>query len=108
MEGLPFETPMGHWEMPHSPSSRDQDGDGPRALRSPPPRTSLAHRASFTLARNRTSPNLDAALISPRLPWSSRESTMSDLIFIAVSVGFFALAVGYTFACEKLEGSGHD
>lgn len=29
---------------------------------------------------------------------------MIDLIFIAASVGFFALAIAYTHACEKLRG----
>jgi hypothetical protein len=33
-----------------------------------------------------------------------REKNMSDLIFSAVSVGFFALAVVYTHGCEKLRG----
>jgi hypothetical protein len=29
---------------------------------------------------------------------------MTDLIFIAVSVAFFALSIAYTHACEKLRG----
>ncbi len=33
---------------------------------------------------------------------------MLDLLFIAVSIGFFALAVGYTSACEKLGASSDD
>jgi hypothetical protein len=32
---------------------------------------------------------------------------MMDLIFIAVAIGFFALAVAYTRACEELRGK-HD
>lgn len=31
---------------------------------------------------------------------------MSDVIFIAVSVGFFALSIGYVYGCERL-GGGH-
>jgi hypothetical protein len=30
---------------------------------------------------------------------------MSDLFFIALSVGFFGVAVAYTHGCEKLRGS---
>jgi hypothetical protein len=33
---------------------------------------------------------------------------MLDLIFIAVAVGFFALAVAYTHGCERLRGGDHD
>lgn len=33
---------------------------------------------------------------------------MTDLIFVATAVGFFALAVAYTHACEKLRGDSHD
>jgi len=33
---------------------------------------------------------------------------MSDLIFILVSVGFFALTIAYTHGCEKLRGGTHD
>jgi hypothetical protein len=33
---------------------------------------------------------------------------MSDLIFIAVTIGFFALAIGYTHGCERLRGGGND
>jgi hypothetical protein len=29
---------------------------------------------------------------------------MTDFIFIVVSVGFFALSIAYTHACEKLRG----
>lgn len=29
---------------------------------------------------------------------------MSDLVFIAASVGFFALAIAYTHGCENLRG----
>jgi hypothetical protein len=33
---------------------------------------------------------------------------MPDLIFIAAAIGFFALAVAYTHACEKLRGASND
>jgi len=33
---------------------------------------------------------------------------MTDLIFIATVIGFFALAVAYTHACEKLRGGRND
>jgi len=33
---------------------------------------------------------------------------MTDLIFIATAVGFFALAAAYTHACERLRGGRHD
>jgi hypothetical protein len=33
---------------------------------------------------------------------------MIDFIFIAVSVGFFALSIAYTHGCEKLRGGEHD
>jgi hypothetical protein len=33
---------------------------------------------------------------------------MNDLIFIAITIGFFGLAIGYTFGCEKLRGDKHD
>jgi hypothetical protein len=32
---------------------------------------------------------------------------MSDLIFIAVAIGFFALSIAYTHGCEKLRGNDH-
>jgi len=31
---------------------------------------------------------------------------MSDLIFIAVTIGFFALSIAYANGCEKLRGGG--
>ena len=33
---------------------------------------------------------------------------MIDSIFVAVVVGFFALAVAYTAGCVKLQKDGHD
>jgi hypothetical protein len=33
---------------------------------------------------------------------------MIDLLFIAVTVGFFVLAGAYTYACDRLLGGDHD
>lgn len=35
-------------------------------------------------------------------PASQEESPMFDLILLALSLGFFALTVGYAYACERL------
>jgi hypothetical protein len=46
--------------------------------------------------------------LSPRpsseLPGDTREKNMSDLMFIAVAIGFFALSVAYAHGCERLRG----
>jgi len=39
---------------------------------------------------------------------ASRQQNMTDLPFIAVAIGFFALAIAYTHACEKLRGGLRD
>jgi hypothetical protein len=31
-----------------------------------------------------------------------RENPMLDLVMLALGLGFFALAIGYTYACERL------
>jgi hypothetical protein len=33
---------------------------------------------------------------------NSLESSMLDLIMLALGLGFFAAAIGYTYACERL------
>jgi hypothetical protein len=33
---------------------------------------------------------------------ANQEHTMLDILMLALGVGFFALAVGYTYACERL------
>jgi len=33
---------------------------------------------------------------------------MTDLIFIAIAVGFFLVAIAYTHGCEKLRGGSSD
>jgi hypothetical protein len=31
-----------------------------------------------------------------------RENTMLDIVMLALGLGFFAAAIGYTYACERL------
>jgi hypothetical protein len=33
---------------------------------------------------------------------SGKEHTMLDIVMLALGLGFFVLAVGYTYACERL------
>ena len=33
---------------------------------------------------------------------------MSDLIFIAIAIGFFGLSIAYTYGCDKLRGESHE
>jgi hypothetical protein len=33
---------------------------------------------------------------------------MTDLLFIAVAIAFFGVAIAYTYACEKLRGGSRD
>jgi hypothetical protein len=33
---------------------------------------------------------------------------MNDLLFVAITIGFFGLSVAYTYGCEKLRGTKHD
>jgi hypothetical protein len=33
---------------------------------------------------------------------------MSDLMFMAAAIGFFAVAIAYAHGCEKLRGGDHD
>jgi hypothetical protein len=39
---------------------------------------------------------------------AKREQRMTDLIFIAITVGFFALCLAYAHGCEKLRGGTND
>jgi hypothetical protein len=34
--------------------------------------------------------------------WRSQEHPMLDILMLALGLGFFALAIGYTYACERL------
>jgi hypothetical protein len=33
---------------------------------------------------------------------ADQEQTMLDILMLALAAGFFALAIGYTYACERL------
>ena len=33
---------------------------------------------------------------------SDREHSMLDIVMLALGLGFFVVAVGYTYACERL------
>ena len=33
---------------------------------------------------------------------ATRENTMLDIVMLALGLGFFVAAVGYTYACERL------
>jgi hypothetical protein len=33
---------------------------------------------------------------------ATRSSSMMDILMLALGFGFFALAIGYTYACERL------
>jgi hypothetical protein len=50
------------------------------------------------VARRRGSPR--GAL--PTGSHSTRTTTMQDLVMLAIAAGFFALSVGYAYACERL------
>jgi len=41
-------------------------------------------------------------------PGNSEGMTMTDLIFIAITIGFFVAAIAYTHGCEKLRGGSHE
>jgi hypothetical protein len=44
--------------------------------------------------------------------WPGRKALesdkMLDLVFIAISIVFFVIAIAYTVACEKLKGGGNE
>jgi hypothetical protein len=35
-------------------------------------------------------------------PRANQEQTMLDILMLALAAGLFALAIGYTYACERL------
>lgn len=35
---------------------------------------------------------------------ATRDKSMTDLVYIAICAGFFAVAIAYTYACDKLRG----
>ena len=40
--------------------------------------------------------------VAPRYRDATRSITMMDILMLALGFGFFALAIGYTYACERL------
>ena len=38
----------------------------------------------------------------PPVDSSAQEHSMLDVVMLALALGFFAVAVGYTYACERL------
>jgi hypothetical protein len=34
--------------------------------------------------------------------YCDKEHAMMDVLMLALAIGFFALAIGYTYACERL------
>jgi len=48
----------------------------------------------------------EAAFSSKGLAWLARDApgkaSMLDIIMLAIGLGFFALSVGYTIACDRL------
>lgn len=41
-------------------------------------------------------------------PKPSETNRMTDLVYVAICVGFFAVAIAYTYGCQKLLGGSHD
>lgn len=44
----------------------------------------------------------DAVLCARLVAGAIRENAMLDLIMLVLGLGFFAAAIGYTYACERL------
>ncbi|MGE0038935.1 MAG: hypothetical protein AB7S93_25315 [Xanthobacteraceae bacterium] len=40
--------------------------------------------------------------LSPSRPRLQESKQMSDVIFLTVGLGFFALSVGYVYVCDRL------
>ena len=49
-----------------------------------------------------SAPALLCPLHALRASDAHEEQTMLDILMLALSAGFFALAIGYTYACERL------
>jgi hypothetical protein len=60
--------------------------------------------ASKTYARNGTSATdkWATAFATPKPPGLHRSFQMLDVLMIAMGLAFFAAAIGYTYACERL------
>jgi hypothetical protein len=55
--------------------------------------------------RNRNSHRffiVQSLFANPRSETFEREQSMFDFILLAMGLGFFALAIGYAYACERL------
>ena len=40
--------------------------------------------------------------VAPAFWDATRSNLMTDILMLALGLGFFALAIGYTYACERL------
>ena len=50
---------------------------------------------------HRNLPARNHGMIAPGLS-ATRSISMMDILMLALGFGFFALAIGYTYACERL------
>jgi hypothetical protein len=63
-----------------------------------------SHRTCGTAYLN-SAPRLilpESAEVAFRKTSTSRSFVMWDLVMLALGLGFFALAIGYSYACERL------
>jgi hypothetical protein len=44
----------------------------------------------------------NVAMVVHARPGATKEHSMMDVLMLALALGFFALAIGYTYACERL------
>jgi hypothetical protein len=51
---------------------------------------------------HRKLPCRNAAIVIGEMTSRNKEHAMMDVLMIALAIGFFALAIGYTYACERL------
>ena len=49
----------------------------------------------------RKTPARQQRMVAPR-EGATRSISMMDILMLALAFGFFALAIGYTYACERL------
>ncbi|WP_441238068.1 hypothetical protein [Bradyrhizobium sp. 930_D9_N1_4] len=40
--------------------------------------------------------------VAPEIEGATRSNPMMDILMLALGFAFFALAIGYTYACERL------
>jgi hypothetical protein len=50
---------------------------------------------------HRKSPSRKYAEVA-RGKWRDKEHLMLDIVMLALGLGFFAVAIGYTYVCERL------